>query len=278
MQDKNDIMHQLTLGQKVQYKAEYDRTLLQGVPRALQRRTLGDSPHFCAGADFWTLYELSWLSPTGMPQVAIGEVAVDCFSPHLIESKSFKLYLNSFNQTQFANIDEVQATLARDLQACAQGDVKVRLHPLSHYAQTPIVELSGECIDTPTVEITTYDYTPELLTDVAGKEQVTETLVSHVLKSNCLITQQPDWGSVQIHYTGARLDRTLLLRYLVSFRQHNEFHEHCVERIFHDIMHYAKPQKLCVYARYTRRGGLDINPWRANFVPEIISQGRLARQ
>ncbi|MBV7387696.1 NADPH-dependent 7-cyano-7-deazaguanine reductase QueF [Pasteurellaceae bacterium TAE3-ERU1] len=278
MPKTHDIMHQLTLGQQVQYKAEYDRTLLQGVPRALQRQTLGNQPHFCFGVDLWTLYELSWLSPTGVPQVAIGEVEVDAMSENLIESKSFKLYLNSFNQTPFASVDAVQARLEQDLRDCAKGEVKVRLQPLAHYEQTPIVNFSGECIDDPSVEISTYHYSPELLRDAASGERVSETLVSHVLKSNCLITSQPDWGSVQIHYTGGLLDRTLLLRYLVSFRQHNEFHEHCVERIFHDIMHYAKPDKLYVYARYTRRGGLDINPLRANFVPDTIPHGRLARQ
>ncbi|MBE2894167.1 NADPH-dependent 7-cyano-7-deazaguanine reductase QueF [Spirabiliibacterium falconis] len=278
MQTENNMMHQLTLGQAVNYKAHYDRTLLQGVPRTLQRQTLGNKPHFTFGVDLWTLYELSWLNPNGMPQVAIGEVDVDCFSPNLIESKSFKLYLNSFNQTVFDSIEQVQATLTQDLSACAQSAVKVRLRLLSEFSQTVITTFDGECIDNSAVKINTYDYTPSLLENAIYDKYVTETLVSHVLKSNCLITSQPDWGSVQIHYTGAQLDRTLLLQYLVSFRQHNEFHEHCVERIFHDIMHYAKPDKLCVYARYTRRGGLDINPLRANFVPNTLLNARLARQ
>ena len=209
--------------------------------------------------------------------MAIADVQIDFCSENLIESKSFKLYLNSFNQTKFADAAEVQHILQQDLQDCAKGEVKVQLNSLANYTAQPIVALSGECIDELDIEIQDYAFNAELLKNCTGDNVVEETLVSHLLKSNCLITQQPDWGSLQIHYVGKQINREQLLRYIISFRQHNEFHEQCVERIFCDLMQYAKPEKLTVYARYTRRGGLDINPYRSNF--EALPQNlRLARQ
>lgn len=269
----------LTLGQKTEYKAKYDRTLLQPVPRLLNRDGLGISARqpFNQGADIWTAYEISWLNPKGLPQVAIADVEIDFRSENLVESKSFKLYLNSFNQTKFASMAEVQNIMQRDLQDCARGEVKVRLNFLTFYANQPIHELAGEVIDDQDIEISDYGFNTDLLTDCTNNVQAEETLVSHLLKSNCLITGQPDWGSVRIHYVGKQIDREKLLRYIVSFRQHNEFHEQCVERMFCDIMRYAKPEKLTVYARYTRRGGLDINPFRSNFEP-VPDNLRLARQ
>ncbi|MDG2915766.1 NADPH-dependent 7-cyano-7-deazaguanine reductase QueF [Bisgaard Taxon 10/6] len=269
----------LKLGQKTEYKAKYDRTLLQPVPRRLNRDGLGISARqpFNQGADIWTAYEISWLNPKGLPQVAIADVEIDFRSENLVESKSFKLYLNSFNQTKFASMAEVQNVMQRDLQDCARGEVKVRLNFLTFYANQPIHELAGEVIDDQDIEISDYGFNADLLTDCTNNVQAEETLVSHLLKSNCLITGQPDWGSVRIHYIGKQIDREKLLRYIVSFRQHNEFHEQCVERIFCDIMRYAKPEKLTVYARYTRRGGLDINPFRSNFEP-VPDNFRLARQ
>ncbi|MDG2954833.1 NADPH-dependent 7-cyano-7-deazaguanine reductase QueF [Bisgaard Taxon 10/6] len=269
----------LTLGQKTEYKAKYDRTLLQPVPRRLNRDGLGISARqpFNQGADIWTAYEISWLNPKGLPQVAIADVEIDFRSENLVESKSFKLYLNSFNQTKFASMAEVQNIMQRDLQDCARGEVKVRLNFLTFYANQPIHELAGEVIDDQDIEISDYGFNTDLLTDCTNNVQAEEVLVSHLLKSNCLITGQPDWGSVRIHYIGKQIDREKLLRYIVSFRQHNEFHEQCVERMFCDIMRYAKPEKLTVYARYTRRGGLDINPFRSNFEP-VPDNLRLARQ
>ena len=234
MNNQDNCLTSLKLGQKTEYAANYDRTLLQPVPRALNRDALGitDAQPFTIGADIWTAYEISWLNEKGLPQVAIADIYLDYRSRNLIESKSFKLYLNSFNQSKFADFEQVAQTMQRDLSDCAQGEVKVRLNPLAFY--------DGQII-------------------------------------NCLITHQPDWGTLQIHYVGNKIDREKLLRYIVSFRQHNEFHEQCAERIFCDLIRYAKPQKLTVYARYTRRGGLDINPFRSNF--ETIPQNlRLARQ
>ncbi|MCY6395354.1 NADPH-dependent 7-cyano-7-deazaguanine reductase QueF [Actinobacillus pleuropneumoniae] len=269
----------LKLGQKTEYKSEYDPTLLQPVPRKLNRDGLGitDQPPFDRGADVWTCYELSWLNENGLPQVAIADVAIDFRSENLIESKSFKLYLNSFNQTKFASLEQVEQTLAKDLSQCASGQVSVKVYKLSAYTQQPIVDFAGECIDEQDIQIDSYEFSNEHLASVAEGEVVEETLVSHLLKSNCLITSQPDWGSVQIHYVGKKLNREKLLRYLVSFREHNEFHEQCVERIFIDLIQFTQPEKLTVYARYTRRGGLDINPFRSNFesVPQNL---RMARQ
>ena len=276
-QDKS--LSALKLGQKTEYKSQYDASLLQPVPRRLNREGLGiveDQP-FNQGADVWTCYELSWLNPNGLPQVAIADVAIDFKSENLIESKSFKLYLNSFNQTKFASIKEVEETIAKDLNQCASGRVSVKIHKLADYTNQPIMNFAGDCIDEQEIQIDSYAFSNQYLENVAEGDIVEETLVSHLLKSNCLITSQPDWGSVQIHYVGKQLNREKLLRYLVSFREHNEFHEQCVERIFTDLMQFAKPEKLTVYARYTRRGGLDINPFRSNF-ESVPANLRMARQ
>lgn len=275
----NPALDNLTLGKKTAYHDQYDPVLLQPVPRSLNRDPLdihADSLPF-HGADIWTLYELSWLNHRGVPQVAIGSISVDANSQNLIESKSFKLYLNSFNQTQFETWENVRSVLQSDLSHCANGDVSVTLHKLDYFSQQTIHQFHGICIDEQEIDIDNYEFSRHYLADCTTREIVEETLISHLLKSNCLITNQPDWGSVQIHYRGAKIDHEALLRYLVSFRHHNEFHEQCVERIFNDIAQLCKPEKLTVYARYTRRGGLDINPWRSNeqFRPEM---GRLARQ
>lgn len=269
----------LTLGKATEYHDRYDASLLQAVPRSMNREPLGLYPDSLPfhGADIWTLYELSWLNSKGVPQVAVGEVVLKASSVNLIESKSFKLYLNSFNQTNFADWGEVRQTLERDLSACAQGEVSVALFRLQEIEGQPIGHFSGSCIDEQDIVIDNYQFSADYLASATSPEVVEETLVSHLLKSNCLITNQPDWGSVQIRYRGPRINREALLRYLVSFRHHNEFHEQCVERIFNDINRFCQPESLSVYARYTRRGGLDINPWRSNsdFTP---GHSRLVRQ
>lgn len=279
MNYQDNSLKSLKLGQKTEYASQYDRTLLQPVPRALNRDGLGITQNqpFTIGSDIWTAYEISWLNEKGLPQVAIADIYLDYQSQNLIESKSFKLYLNSFNQSKFANFNAVQQTMQRDLSECAQGDIKVRLNPVAVYDSQKIDHLQGDCIDEQDIEITSYEFNADWLKDCVSDEIIEEKLVSHLLKSNCLITNQPDWGTLHIHYVGKKIDHEKLLRYVVSFRQHNEFHEQCVERIFCDLMHYAKPEKLTVYARYTRRGGLDINPFRSNFenLPENL---RLARQ
>ncbi|OWO81073.1 NADPH-dependent 7-cyano-7-deazaguanine reductase QueF [Photorhabdus luminescens] len=276
----HQALEQLTLGKTTLYRDQYDASLLQAVPRNMNREPMEIFPDNLPfhGADIWTLYELSWLNSRGLPQVAIGHVSLNATSKNLIESKSFKLYLNSFNQTRFENWQAVEETLQRDLAACAKGEVEVTLHHLDHFNNQPISAFTGECIDDQDIEVTEYDFNRHYLQGAAQGPLVEEVLVSHLLKSNCLITHQPDWGSVQIHYQGSKINREALLRYLISFRHHNEFHEQCVERIFNDLQQLCAPEKLSVYARYTRRGGLDINPWRTNnasFVPET---SRLARQ
>lgn len=274
-------MDNLSLGKVTEYAQQYDPTLLQGVPRSLSRNAINlplELPF--SGTDMWNAYEVSWLNLKGKPIVAILQCKVPITSNNLIESKSFKLYLNSFNQSHFNSSDEVLETLQKDLSACASQKVEVKLIPRCDFAALSIGDLKGTLIDDIDIEIKSYDIAPESLkvADAANANTVvTETLVSHLLKSNCLITNQPDWGSVLIKYQGQKIDHEALLRYLISFRQHNEFHEQCVERIFYDILQHCQPEKLTVYARYTRRGGLDINPFRSNF-ESPYEDVRLARQ
>ncbi len=272
-------LSELTLGKSTGYQEQYDATLLQGVPRKLNRDAiaLGSALPF-HGADIWTGYELSWLNSKGKPMVAIVEISLDANSSNLIESKSFKLYLNSFNQTKFDSIEQVQQTLTIDLSNCAQGEVSVHIIDPKQFAHLRIAELPGTCIDDLDIEIDNYDFNPDHLQNSTDEKSiVAETLTSNLLKSNCLITSQPDWGTVMIRYQGPKIDREKLLRYLISFRQHNEFHEQCVERIFMDLKNLCNCSKLTVYARYTRRGGLDINPYRSDF-EHPPKNHRLARQ
>ncbi|MBW3694315.1 NADPH-dependent 7-cyano-7-deazaguanine reductase QueF [Vibrio sp. T187] len=269
----------LTLGQKTEYSNQYDASLLQPVPRSLNRDDLalsGDLPF--VGHDIWTMYELSWLNSNGLPQVAVGEVFIPATSPNLIESKSFKLYLNSYNQTQFNSWDDVTERLIQDLSQCAGETVLVNVNRVTDYTNQPIVTMKGDCIDEQDITIDSYEFDAALLKGASSEKIVTESLHSHLLKSNCLITNQPDWGSVEIDYQGPKINREALLRYLVSFREHNEFHEQCVERIFTDIMTFCKPSTLTVYARYTRRGGLDINPYRSTEQDKPSHNMRMARQ
>ncbi|MDE9487904.1 NADPH-dependent 7-cyano-7-deazaguanine reductase QueF [Xenorhabdus bovienii] len=277
-----NIKESLTLlGTKTDYIQNYSPELLETLPRSLGRNDIGissDSLPF-QGFDLWTAWELSWLNGKGKPIVAIGEFIIPATSPVLIESKSFKLYLNSFNQTKFETIDDVAHAMKKDLSLAAGQSVDVKLYPhLNGYCHE-ISPLSGQSLDDLDIEIGSYNFDAAVLADAAsaGNDVVSETLYSNLLKSNCLVTNQPDWGSVIIRYEGARIDHEKLLRYLISFRTHNEFHEQCVERIYSDIMRYCQPEKLTVFARYTRRGGLDINPFRSNYENTPLT-GRLIRQ
>ena len=275
--ENSPLLQGLTLGKSSDYISSYAPQLLQPVPRALNRDELGLTSQLpFAGEDLWNMYELSWLDSRGKPVVAVGETRVDAGSKNIIESKSFKLYLNSLNQTRFASFEQVEATLQQDLAHCAAGKVSVRLYTLDE-ADSQIYRLPGASIDDLEIDVDHYDFTPELLQAAASGEEVEETLHSHLLKSNCLVTHQPDWGSVVIHYRGKQINREALLRYLISFRQHNEFHEQCVERIFMDLTRFCQPTHLSVYARYTRRGGLDINPFRSNWESDCANI-RLVRQ
>ncbi len=275
----NDLNDRLPLGKATVYHTEYNPGLLCPVPRQLKRKEIGlaeDLPFH--GVDIWNAYELSWLTLQGTPVVAMAEFRIPCESPFLIESKSFKLYLNSFNQTRFANHEDVRILMSQDLAAAAGAPVDVRLIPAGEFADLSFGVLPGVCIDDQDLCIEGYTLAPELLAGAADDNQrVEEALHSHLLKSNCLVTSQPDWGSVLIHYRGGRINREALLRYLISYRLHNEFHEQCVERIYCDLIRFCRPAKLTVYARYTRRGGLDINPYRSNFEFDVTNL-RLARQ
>ena len=262
---QSEELSALSLGKQVDYIEQYQPDLLQPVSRSLGREAIaltGSLPFH--GEDIWNGYEFSWLNQRGKPQVALLQCKVPITSPNLIESKSFKLYLNSFNQTRWSSIAEVEAALNKDLSACAGEAVSTNLL-LIHEAETihGIQQLDAECIDDLDVAIDTYQPSPSLLT--TGDNVVEETLCSHLLKSNCLITGQPDWGSVLIRYKGPQINRENLLKFIISLRQHNEFHEQCVERLFCDINRHCAPEQLTVMARYTRRGGLDINPFRSNF-------------
>ncbi len=274
-----DYETSLPLGKTTVYRSEYDPKLLCPFPRQVKRDVIGvtDALPF-QGYDIWNAYELSWLNAKGKPIVAMGEFHVPCESPNLIESKSFKLYLNSFNQTRFEDFDLVEERMVADLSAAAGATVRVRLLDNDQFDTEQIRPLPGDCIDGLDIVVEEFSLNPALLENAADATSlVEESLHSHLLKSNCLVTSQPDWGSVLIRYRGPRIDREALLRYLISFREHNEFHEQCVERIFVDLMRYCQPEKLTVYARYTRRGGLDINPFRSNFEARIANL-RLARQ
>ncbi|BDY06243.1 NADPH-dependent 7-cyano-7-deazaguanine reductase QueF [Ferrimonas sp. YFM] len=273
-----EALEGLTLGHQTQYQDHYAPELLQGVPRQLNRDAIGlDDALPFDGADVWTGFELSWLNGKGKPMVAIAHFTLPVTSKNLVESKSFKLYLNSFNQTKFDSVDAVQQALTKDLSECAQGKVSVRILLPAEFEAEQVAELEGELIDDLDIAIDDYEFNPDYLQDAATGDKVEETLRSNLLKSNCLITSQPDWGSVLIRYQGQAIDREKLLRYLISFRRHNEFHEQCVERIFMDLKRYCGCEKLTVYARYTRRGGLDINPYRSDFEP-VPANIRLARQ
>ncbi|MEI7495957.1 MAG: NADPH-dependent 7-cyano-7-deazaguanine reductase QueF [Betaproteobacteria bacterium] len=276
---------QSQLGKSSTYVDQYDAALLYPIARRPKRDEIGlpvTLPFF--GADLWTAYELGWLNPRGKPQLAIARITVPAESTHIVESKSVKLYLNSFNNSVFADATAVQTRLREDLSAAIwQGvnimsSVGVQLVLPQDFDKEPVHELDGLNLDRLDLECTHYQPAPELLTAQFNEVPVTETLASQLLKSNCLVTGQPDWGSVRISYTGPQIDQAGLLQYIVSFRNHNEFHEQCVERIFMDIWRRCKPSKLEVYARYTRRGGVDINPWRTSHPMAAPVNIRTARQ
>jgi len=276
---------QSLLGKATPYASRYDPALLYPLPRAGKRAEIGiegATPFF--GADLWTAFEVSWLNMRGKPQVAIAHITVPCETPNIVESKSFKLYLNSFNDSRLESADEVRSRIRTDVSEAAwrgsehPSTVGVRLVLPEEFGRERIEPLAGLSLDRLDIECDRYTPAPELLAAAFDQTPVTETLVSHLLKSNCLVTNQPDWGSVQISYSGPQIDQEGLLKYLVSFRNHNEFHEQCVERIFMDIWTRCRPVKLAVLARYTRRGGLDINPLRTSHPQALPGNTRTARQ
>jgi 7-cyano-7-deazaguanine reductase len=267
----------MPLGREVPYPEQYSPELLYAVPRSEHRARLGLGAELpFHGTDIWNAWELTWLAPSGMPQYATAEIRVPFDSPNIIESKSLKLYLNSFAMSHYASAEDVAEAVEADLSACAGADVSVALRRASSTEGSRIARLPGFCLDSLRVDCDADAVDPSLLRAEPGTA-VTEDLYTHVLRSLCPVTHQPDSGSLLVTYTGPRIDREGLLRYIVSFRQHEDFHESCVERMFIDILDRCRPEKLTIYARYHRRGGIDINPFRSNFEDDVPNT-RLWRQ
>jgi 7-cyano-7-deazaguanine reductase len=268
----------LPLGKKVAYRDTYEPDLLFPIPRQGKRAEIaiaGQLPFY--GVDVWNAYEFSWLNAKGKPIAALLQLSVPCESPNLVESKSLKLYLNSYQHTKFASLEQALLAVTEDVSTACGVDVSVDIQLLQECSVGEFKNFPGMCIDDLDIDIDTYDLNPSFLkTD--SNDIVVEELHSHILKSNCLVTGQPDWGSIAISYVGKKISHEGLLRYFVSFRNHDEFAEHCVERVFMDLMRYCQPEKLMVEGRYTRRGGLDINPFRTTELNRSPHRLRLVRQ
>jgi len=269
------------LGKKSVYEAEYNPEKLFPIPRKLNRERIGIGstlPFY--GFDLWNHYEVSWLNTKGKPIAALAEIIYGCESLNIIESKSMKLYFNTFNNTKFDDVNAVAAVIKKDIESrVGNTSVSVQITPISHLKSLHLfVQPDGICLDDLDIECSVYHHDADFLK--TEEQFVEETLSSDLLKSNCLVTNQPDWGSIQIHYKGKKINSEGLLRYIVSFRNDNEFHEQCIEQIFMDILQHCRPEKLTVYGRFTRRGGLDINPVRSTHPIDLktVSNIRLCRQ
>jgi len=265
------------LGRATTYADAYDPSLLFPVDRAPLRAELGiSSPLPFRGVDLWTAYELSWLDASGKPQVAIATLVVPATTPRIVESKSLKLYLTALNQTRYPSGDEVQATIARDVSAAVGTPIAVTLHPAGALAMMPDGEFAGESLDG--LPLAAVDAAPDQARLAAAGAPVDRALHTQLFRSVCPVTGQPDYASVEIRYRGPAIDASGLLAYLLSFRRHPGFHEHCVERIFVDLWRRCTPEALSVYARFTRRGGIDINPFRTSGADSLPPNQRTARQ
>lgn len=264
----DSLLGHSVLGQSVDYDATYDPDLLFAIPRLPGRQQLGLGTELpFNGWDIWNAYELSWLHPSGKPAVAWAELRIPASSPYIVESKSLKLYFNSLNQMRFDSAETAAAAIRRDVAACVVADIEVHVRLPASWSGFPIETPAGDCLDDIDIEVAAYTPQPELLrlaSDALSRAKVTRRLYSRLLRSRCPVTGQPDWGTVCIEYSGREIDPARLLAYIVSFRQHQDFHEHCVERMFCDISRQCAPDALTVSARYLRRGGIDINPWRSS--------------
>lgn len=273
----DDLKLASPLGKKSRYEATYNPNLLYFIPRSIKREEIGithTSPFF--GVDIWNAYELSWLNDKGKPMVAITSIEVPCASENIFESKSLKLYLVSLTGTCFSTVEDVKNTIEKDLSTGTKAKVFVKISMIEDATPALLNQLPGLNIDGLDITVDTYQPTLAFLT--TENVEVEEELNSDLLKSNCLVTNQPDWGSVYIHYQGKKISHIGLLKYIISLREHNEFHEQCVERIFMNILQQCKPTKLTVYAKYTRRGGIDINPFRSTESLFKVDNTRLVRQ
>lgn len=254
----------LPLGQETSYPNKYQPELLFPIARSEGRESFLSGPLPFGGVDLWNAWELTWLGPGDLPVAATAEFSIPADSPSLVESKSLKLYLNSFAMSRFGDAAEVEQLITNDLGRCAGNDVTVRVRLTAETEDSAISQLPGYCLESIPVVCTSRDIDAALLVTDPDVE-VEEDLHSHLLRSLCPVTGQPDSGSIAIHYRGPRIDPASLLQYIVSFREHCDFHEACVERMFVDILSRCKPDKLSIHARYQRRGGIDINPFRSNF-------------
>lgn len=266
----------MILGKSTAYKDKYDNNLLCPISRNIARREINiSSPLPFVGFDIWNCYELSWLDIKGKPEVRILELVINADSENIVESKSLKYYLNSFNNTRFQDDSEVKNLIEKDLAGLLQSFVLVTIKRLEDYNNTKLNLFHGQNLDRIDIGIKPDNDNLEIdrgVLRLSGDDiLIEETLYSNLLKSNCLVTGQPDFASVQISYKGKKIDQASLLKYLTSFRNHNEFHEQCVERIWSDIQNICAPKELTVYARYTRRGGIDINPVRSSSKLDITS-------
>ena len=275
-------MATLPLGESTPYPDQYDPSLLFPIPRSENRSKLGFKEGQAlpfVGIDIWNAFELSWLNQKGKPQIALAEFQIPADSPYMIESKSFKLYLNSLNNERFEDESVLKERLITDLSKASGSKITTRVNPIESISKKGMQEMRGILMDRLDIEIDpSMPADPSLLSVNESFGPIEQCLVSHLLKSNCPVTGQPDWASLQIRYQGRPILEEGLLRYLIGFRQLNEFHEHCVETIFTDIKRQCKPEKLSVYARYTRRGGLDINPFRTDHNSPWPENIRHARQ
>lgn len=266
------------LGRSSDYVDEYTPALLCPVPRwdARESLELEDTALPFHGTDIWNAYELSWLTEKGKPVVAMCELRIPCTTPNIVESKSLKLYLNSFANTRFEKREEVRAAIEKDVTQVVGGDIEVLLFSLEDAATLPLWEDKGQCVDTIDLNFEHYNYNPELLLCDQGPEQ-TGQLYSHLLRSHCPVTNQPDWATVVVRYTGGAISPASFLRYVVSLRNHQGFHEQIIEQMFVDLMAQCSPRHLTVYGRFTRRGGIDINPFRSNS-EQALPNRRTVRQ
>jgi len=268
----------IPLGRQAEYPDNYAPDLLFAIPRAAARESLGLAGRLpFSGEDIWNAWELTWLGENGQPEAATAEIIVPATSPNIVESKSLKLYLNSFAMSEYSSAAEVAGVIATDLGECVGSGAIARVSPVSDSEALRVSRLAGVCLDSMGVACADWEVNPELLRN-ASDRVVTEDVHTHLLRSLCPVTAQPDIGSLQISYRGPQIDHASLLRYVVSYRQHNDFHEACVERMFLDLMSQCRLEKLTIHARYQRRGGIDINPFRSNDKTEVPWNSRLWRQ